>query len=216
MVICFGSGVLQNQSEQARASLVLASVKHDQGRRLLCCRLLFEHSGGVTVDQARRALRLVPSDPDRGGTCPCLVSRCCGVIIPLAWWRETALWWAAGLWSVVWVGGVTTRATAALAAHSPFRNLSALPPQLCRITSAAVPKLLRTTSALLPHCFRTASALLPHCFRSCFRTCFRTASALLPHCFCTASALLLLCNDVIRPVIKSAGARRRLRSWEAV
>ena len=27
------------------------------------------------------------------------------VATPLAWWRETALWWAAVLW--LWVGGVT-------------------------------------------------------------------------------------------------------------
>ena len=50
MVIRFGSGVLRNQSEQARASPVLAPAKHDQGRRLLCCLLLFEL-------RTRRAMR---------------------------------------------------------------------------------------------------------------------------------------------------------------
>ena len=66
----------------------------------VCCCSNFEHGGRC---DGRPSTGLVPADPDRGGTCP--VSRCCGVTTPLAWWRETALWWAAVLW--LWVGGVT-------------------------------------------------------------------------------------------------------------
>ena len=191
----------------------------------VCCCSNFEHGGRC---DGRPSTGLVPADPDRGGTCP--VSRCCGVTTPLAWWRETALWWAAVLWLWVWAVLLEARrATAALvAAHSPFRSFSALPPQLFRITSAAVPHYLRTASALLPHCFRTASALLPRCFRTastllphCFHTastllphCFRTASALLPHCFRTASALLPHCwrNGSPHPSGDASPASMRLRA----
>ena len=151
----------------------------------VCCCSNFEHGGRC---DGRPSTGLVPADPDRGGTCP--VSRCCGVTTPLAWWRETALWWAAVLW--LWVGGVTRSQKG----HCGPCCCAFAIPQLFCLTSAAVPHYLRSCSALPPHCFRTASALLPHCFRTASALlphCFRTASALLPHCFRTASALLPHC-----------------------
>ena len=191
----------------------------------VCCCSNFEHGGRC---DGRPSTGLVPADPDRGGTCP--VSRCCGVTIPLACWLGGEKPPCGGRLCCGWAVLLEAqRATAALvAAHSPFRSCSALPPQLFRITSAAVPNYLRTASALLPHCLRTASALLPHCFRTasallphCFRTasallphCFRTASALLPHCFRTASALLPHCfrtagGMAVRPPLDLLGAVKR-------
>ena len=170
MVIRFGSGVLRNQSEQASASPVLARAKHDQGRRLLCCLLLFEL-------RTRRAMRR----PTKHGPYPrrsrsgryllrlalvwcdystCLVERNC----PVVGGCVVGCGWAVLL--------EARRATAPLAANSPFRSSSALPPQLFHITSAAVPHYLSSSFALLPNCFRTASALVSYCFR--------TASELLP------------------------------------
>ena len=172
MVIRCGSGVLRNKSEQARASPVLARTKSTTraaASSAVCCCSNFEHGGRCD------------GRPTKHG--PCTRRSRSGRYLP-----RLALLWCDYSTSLVErnhpvVGGCVVRgrwavllearrATAALvAAHSPFRSCSALPPQLFRITSA-----------LLPHCFRTASALLPHCFR--------TASALLSHCFRTASALL--------------------------
>ena len=103
----------------------------------VCCCSNFEHGGRC---DGRPSTGLVPADPDRGGTCP--VSRCCGVTTPLAWWRETALWWAAVLW--LWVGGVTRSQKG----HCGPCCCAFAIPQLFCLTSAAVPNYLRSCSAL--------------------------------------------------------------------
>ena len=122
----------------------------------VCCCSNFEHGGRC---DGRPSTGLVPADPDRGGTCP--VSRCCGVTIPLAWWRETA--GGGGRLCCGWA--VLLEARGATAACGPCCCAFAIPQLFC-VTSAAVPHYLRSCSALPPHCFRTASALLPHCFRT--------------------------------------------------
>ena len=189
----------RNQSEQARASPVFARAKHDQGRRLLCCLLLFENFEHGGRCDGRPSTGLVPTDPDRGGTCP--VSRCCGVTIPLACWLDGEKPPCGGRLCCGWAVLLVTRSPKG---HCGPCCCAFAIPQLFCVTSAAVPHYFHSCSALPPHCFRTASALPPHCFRTasallphCFRTtsallphCFRTASALLPHCFRTASALL--------------------------